>query len=324
MYANIMVPTDGSGFDREAILVALRVAERCHAKIRLVRVLGTGAYLAVTSTPEGIIASEETVRLEAEVALRELYALAAECRTMSSAPISADLEQGPIADCLVGYARRNDIDLIVISSHGRRGIARLALGSVTDLLIRQMTIPVLIVKPRDSYLTPEAAKQFRNIVVPLDGSRLAEQILTRVVPLAKAEDADITLLHVLAPEKPIQVDEGEGAPWWEKKVASARTYLMHRAARIRAQGVPVRVDVVIGEEVADAIADYARREKADLIAIATHGRSGLARMLRGSVADAVTKCATSSILVFHPDHAYEQQDAAEVVQTALRASTTLA
>lgn len=321
MYTNIMVPTDGSGFDREAILVALRVAERCRAKIRLVRVLGTAAYLGVSSTPEAVIAPEGTLRLEAEAALRELYALAAECRVLSNAPISADLEQGPIADMLVGYARRNDIDLIVISSHGRRGFARLALGSVTDLLIRQTTIPVLVVKPRDSYLTPEAVKEFRNIVVPLDGSQLAEQILTRVVPLALAEDADITLLHVLAPEKPIEVNEAQRSPWWEKKVASARTYLMHRAAKIRVQGVPARVDVVIGESVADAIADYARRERADLIAIATHGRSGLARVLRGSVADGVSKCAMTSILVFHPDHTDAQQDSAEEVQTARRAST---
>src|SRR5437870_6941671 len=140
MYGNIMVPTDGSGFDREAILVALRVAERCHAKIRLVRVLTTGAYFGLGAS-EGAIISEETIRIETEAALRELHSLAAECRNMSSAPISADLEQGPIADMLAAYARRNNVDLIVISSHGRRGVARLALGSVTDLLIRQTTMP---------------------------------------------------------------------------------------------------------------------------------------------------------------------------------------
>jgi len=325
MYTNIMVPTDGSGFDREAILVALRVAERCDAKIRLVRVLGTGAFFGMATSPESAMVTAEAVRSETETALGELYALAAECRTLTSAPISADLENGPIADMLAAYGRRNDIDLIVISSHGRRGIARLALGSVTDLLIRQTTIPVLVVKPKASYLTPEAAREFRNIVVPLDGSGLAEQILTRVVPLAKVEEADITLLHVIAPEETHQTGEVPVAPWWEKKVASARAYLTHRAAEIRRQGVAVRIEVVIGENVADSITDYARRERADLIAIATHGRRGLARVLRGSVADGVTKSAMSSILVFHPDLAVaDQESGGEEFRRARQESTAFA
>ena len=93
-----MVPTDGSGFDREAILVALRVAERCDAKIRLVRVLGTGAYFGMATSPESAMVTAEAVRSETETALGELYALAAECRTLTSATITADLENGPIAD----------------------------------------------------------------------------------------------------------------------------------------------------------------------------------------------------------------------------------
>ena len=306
MYKNIMVPTDGSGFDREAILVALRVAERCEAKVRLVRVLAIGAYFGTTS-PESAILSPEALRAEQDAALGELYALAAECRGISSAEITAELEQGPIVDVLAGYAKRNDIDLIVISSHGRRGIARLSLGSVTDSLIRGTTIPVLVVKPRASYLMPEASKEFHHIVVPLDGSSLAEQILARVVPLAKLEEAEITLLHILT------TSEGEhehapdcNLPWWEKRVAGAQAYLSRRAAAIRAEGVTATIDVVVGEKVSDAITDYARREGADLIAIATHGRGGLTRIIRGSVADGVTKSAMSSILVFHPDRVAEK------------------
>jgi len=148
MYKNIMVPTDGSGFDREAILVALRIAERCDAKVRLIRILSIGAYFGMTASPDAAMITPEAMRAEQDAALTELYALAAECRTLSDVDVTADLELGPIADVLAGYARRNDIDLIVISSHGRRGIARLSLGSVTDSLIRGTTIPVLVVKPR--------------------------------------------------------------------------------------------------------------------------------------------------------------------------------
>jgi nucleotide-binding universal stress UspA family protein len=316
MYKNIMVPTDGSGFDREAILVALRVAERCHAKVRLVRVLTVGAYFGTTS-PESAILTPEAQRAEQDAALAELYALAAECRGMSSAEISADLEQGPIADVLAGYAKRHDVDLIVISSHGRRGIARLSLGSVTDSLIRGTTIPVLVVKPKASYLMPEASKEFHHIVVPLDGSTLAEQILTRIVPLAKLEEAEITLLHVLAPSEDAYENGADRTlPWWGKRVAGAQAYLSRRAAAIRADGVAATIDVVVGEKVADTVTDYARREGADLIAIATHGRGGITRIIRGSVADGVTKLAMSSILVFHPDRVAEKSLSRDGVEKA--------
>lgn len=302
MYKNIMVPTDGSGFDREAILVALRVAERCDAKVRLVRVVSTGAYFGMAASPDAVMFTPEMLRAEQDAALSELYALAAECRSLSDVDVTADLELGPIADVLAGYARRNEIDLIVISSHGRRGIARLSLGSITDSLIRGTTIPVLVVKPRATYLTPEATKEFHHIVVPLDGSALAEQILARIIPLAKMEEAEVTLLHVLAPSADAyENDEQRRLPWWEKKVAGAKAYLTRRAAEVRAEGVPATIEVVIGELVPATITDYARRVGADLIAIATHGRGGFARVIHGSVADGVTKSAMSSILVFHPE-----------------------
>ena len=319
MYKTIMVPTDGSGFDREAILVALRVAERCEAKVRLVRVLGTGVIFGMAGSAEGAALPVEALRLEHDAALSELYALAAECRSLCSADITVDLEQGPIADVLEGYAKRNEIDLIVISSHGRRGIARLSLGSVTDSLIRGTTIPVLVVKPRASYLAPEASKEFTHIVVPLDGSSLAEQILTRIVPLAKLEEAEITLLHMLAPTGDSYENGAEETihlPWWVKRVSGAQAYLSRKAAEIRLQGVATTIDVVVGEKISDAITDYARRERADLIAIATHGRGGLARVLRGSVADGVTKSAMNSILVFHPEKKIQRHAPTKLVEEA--------
>jgi nucleotide-binding universal stress UspA family protein len=271
----------------------------------------------MAASPEGVIITPEVLRAEQDSILSELYALAAECRSACSAEITADVEQGPIADILAGYAKRNDVDLIVISSHGRRGIARLSLGSVTDSLIRGTTIPVLVVKPKASYLTPETGKEFRHIVVPLDGSSLAEQILKRIIPLAKLEEAEITLVHVLVPgEDAYDNEEGRKLPWWEKRVAGAQAYLSRRACEVRAHGVSATVEVVIGEKVAESITDYARREGADLIAIATHGRGGLARVLRGSVADGVTKLAMSSILVFHPDRNAENALSRESVEGA--------
>ena len=302
MYKVIMVPTDGSGFDREAIRVALRIAERCDAKVRLVRVLATGSFFGASGTPEATPIAPDLARSERDNALSELYSLAAECRTTSKADISVDLHAGPVNDVLQGYARRNDVDLIVISTHARSGISRLSLGSVTDSLIRHTTIPVLVVKPSTSYLNPQVREVFRRILVPLDGSMLAEQILPRVLMLASLEDAEITLLNVLVPQSYSQREIVDPSlPWWDKDIAVAQSYLFRIAGNLRRAGVPVTTDIVISENIAGAIADFASREKANLIAIATHGRGGVNRMLHGSVADAVMHSGRISMLVFKPD-----------------------
>jgi nucleotide-binding universal stress UspA family protein len=247
------------------------------------------------------------MRAEHDAALSELYALAAECRGLSDVEVTVDLEHGAPTDVLPGYARRNEIDLIVISTHNRRGLARLSVGSVTDSLIRGTAIPVLVVKPKASYLKPEATKEFHRIVVPLDGSQLAEQILTRVIPLAKLEDAEITLVQVVRPSEHCHEDPEKGVAWWEKGVARAKAYLSRKAIDVRVRGVSARIDVVVGENIAQTITDFARKERADLIAIATHGRGTLGRILRGSVADGVTKSAVSSILVFHPERTLDMR-----------------
>jgi len=303
-----MVPTDGSGFDREAIRVALRIAEESEAKIKLVRVLSTGSLFGVAAASEGTAIAAEVVRSERDKALNELYALAGECRGASKADISVDLHSGPVADVLEHYAQRHDIDLIVISTHARSGISRLSLGSVTDSLIRHTSVPVLVVKPPTSYLNPQVGDAFKRVVVPLDGSTLAEQILPRIVTLARLEDAELILLHVLPAPSLSQKEIADLNPaWWKTDIEVAQEYLIRIARRFRRNAAPVRTDIVINENIANAICDFASHEKADLIAIATHGRGGVARMLRGSVADAIMHSGRTSMLVFKPEKPAEKE-----------------
>ncbi|HET9635216.1 MAG TPA: universal stress protein [Gemmatimonadaceae bacterium] len=300
MYKTIMVPTDCSGFDREAIRVALRIASKSDAKLRLVRVLTTGAYFGAADSVDEFRAAATNVKRDRDAALTELYALAAECRREADVDVTVALETGPVADALEGYAKRNDIDLIVISSHGRGGFSRLSLGSVTDSLIRRTAIPVLVVKPPASYLNPQIRGAFKRIVVPLDGSALAEQILKPITTLGVLEDSEIILLSVVKRTDASSETVNQKAPWWEKDVAEAKSYLARVALDTRGSQLSVLTDVVIGDDIAEEIAAYAGRERADLIAIATHGRGGLSRVLRGSVADALTRAARNCVLVFHP------------------------
>ena len=320
MYTTIMVPTDCSGFDREAIRVALRLAERSQAKVHLVRASLSAAFFSMASAGDGLALSAEALQQELDTELAELHALAAECRTLTTAPITTSLEQGPVADALAGYANRHDVDLIVMSTHARRGFARLSLGSVTDSLIRLTTIPVLVVKPPRSYLNPQLTSAFKRIVVPLDGSALAEQVLPGIARLSELEGSELTLLYVLKPHNYSQEQiQDPLLPWWEKDIATAQAYLLPMATKLRRRGFTVSSDIVIGEDVAEKIAEFARCEKADLIAIATHGRGGLSRFIYGSVADALTKSARTSLFVLRPPGKTAATDAKPLAERKISA-----
>jgi nucleotide-binding universal stress UspA family protein len=298
VYHIIMAPTNGSGFDREAIRVATKLSNASDAQLRLVRVYN--APLVFTG-PDAISYPHEAVERERKWERSQLAALAAECANETTGTVTPVLEEGPVPDALRRYARLNDVDLIVISSHSRGGFARLALGSVTDSLIRNTNAPVLVVRRTASYAEQGKTRPLRKILVPLDGSKLAEEIIQPVIELAKKNDSSVVLLNVLIPTTYSQKQiEDARLPWWECDVEVAQTYLAEQAEWIRRAGVPASIDMTIGDDVADAINRSAARHRADVIAIATRGRGGLARMVRGSVADKVVRTARTSLLVVHP------------------------
>ena len=144
---------------------------------------------------------------------------------------------------------------------------------------------------------------FKKILVPLDGSSLAESVLRHVVPLAQCADAEVVLLRVVtipvtaymaATESVLAVNAREDAE------AEAFDYLNGIAAKLRAQQVRAKAELGTGV-IAETIQDYAKNARVDLIAMSTHGRSGFARMMIGSVADEVVRHSTVPILLVRPD-----------------------
>ena len=188
-----------------------------------------------------------------------------------------------------------------MASHSRGGLKRLNLGSVTDYLIRNTHVPVLVVKP-DVPFFDNASEPTARIVVPLDGSKMAEEILPQVVGLASALSATVTLLHVLTPQTYAQKRIVQpGLPWWDTDIAAADAYLSGQADVMAASGVAVTKDVILNTDVAAAILDYAIRVRANCLAVATNGVGGLRRFVFGTVADEVTRKSPISLLVFHPN-----------------------
>lgn len=301
MYKVIMAPTEGSDSERAAISVAVKLAQRFDADLRLVRVQTAPLVIENVVRPPVLEIAEQTLRDERLARLRKLEALGTELRVLGDIRVITALEDGPIAPTLRDYAKKFNVDLIVMSSHSRGGMKRIALGSITDYLLRQANIPVLVVKAPASFIGATPEETVSRIIVPLDGSALAEQILPEVAALALRLNSTVSLLHVLTPATYSQKEIMQpGLPWWDSDIATADAYLVRAASYLTEAGVTVSKDVVLSDDVATAILDYAGRTRADLIAIATRGKGGMSRFLFGTVADEVTRKSTSSLLIFHP------------------------
>lgn len=300
MYKVIMAPTEGSDSEKPAVLAAVRVAQRFNAVLRLVRVETAPLVIETIPHPPVLEITQAALREERIARLRKLEAEADEYRKTGISVIAA-LEDGPVGPTLRDYANRFGVDLIVMSSHARGGVKRITLGSVTDYLIRHTHVPVLVVKAGTTLLEGSPTSAVARIVVPLDGSALAEQILPDVASIALRINATVSLVHVLTPTTYSQERIMQpGLPWWDADMAAANAYLSRAASSLTEEGVAVSKDVVLAENIAQALLDYSSRMRADLIAIATTGAGGMTRFVLGSVADEVTRKSPTSLLVFHP------------------------
>lgn len=298
MYKVIMAPTEGSDIEEGAISVAAKLAQRFDADLHLVRAVPPPLVAETPDTP----VLEITVQALAEERLARLHkleALGAELRALGHVRVVTALEDGRANQTLRDYASEFNVDLIVMSSHSRGGLKRATLGSVTDYLIRTTNTPVLVVKPPASFLGATPEETVAKIVVPLDGSPMAEQILPEVAALASALNATVNLFHVLVSLSRQRIMQ-PGMPWWDDDIASANAYLATQAAYLAKEAVNVKQEVIFSDNVPSAILDYASRVDANLIAIATSGIGGMSRFVFGTVADEVTRKSPASLLVFHP------------------------
>ncbi len=135
---------------------------------------------------------------------------------------------------------------------------------------------------------------FKKILVPLDGSKLAEKILPQVKELVKFSGAEVHLLKVVMS---YEIDPKKDKEELEKLAGEAQEYLDQVAARLKKKGIQASAIVAYGKDVVQ-ICDYASGKKCNLIAMSTHGRSGLSRWALGSVADKVLQCSSVPVMLF--------------------------
>jgi nucleotide-binding universal stress UspA family protein len=207
------------------------------------------------------------------------------------------------------------VDLVVMTTHGRGALGRIWLGSVADQLIRDMPMPMLLVRPEDAAPNLGREAVLNHLLVPLDGSPFAEQILESAVALGSLMDADYTLTRVIKPPCPggydfhgssfgleaqMLLDQIDRAQ--EQLRKEAEDYLHGVAERLRERSLRVHTRVEVEEHPAAAILKSATAPAIDLVALETHGRRGLSRLFLGSVADKVIRAASLPVLVHRPLH----------------------
>jgi nucleotide-binding universal stress UspA family protein len=152
------------------------------------------------------------------------------------------------------------------------------------------------VRPGEQALALISEPVLDNILIPLDGSALAEQILEPAADLAQQMEAQCNLLRVI--ESPPK--SGDDGPEVSRDKVQAETYLEHVAAKVREKGVQVRTRVLVARHAVEAILEEAEIQPNSVIALASHGRGGIKRMLLGSVADKLVRSAKSPVFVYRP------------------------
>ncbi len=306
MYHSLLVPLDGSAFGEHALAAARELARRAAYEAPVVVHLVQVHVPIVTAYVEAVpIVDEELDRAAREAETAYLETVRARLADEPAIRIITRVLDGNVAETLAAYAVEHHVDLIIMTTHGRGGLARAWLGSVADELVRRGGTPVLLLRPRPDRSPDVAAQVFQRILVPLDGSSASEAILPVVIALAQLMRATVMLLRVIEPVAIADLSPHRYATRVLDRVlgdmrADAEQYLRQLAGQLATEGVSVHTQVVIGASPAQAILDEAHLRAADLIAMTTRGHGGLTRLVLGSTADKVVRAAPIPVLLLRP------------------------
>jgi nucleotide-binding universal stress UspA family protein len=304
MQAEILVPLDGSLVAETALPPALALARALAGSLTLLRV--TPPTLGAEPLAEAIQAPVITYRPRPQDRDQADAYLAGVAQRLDAGgvPVRILVLRGDPATAIVQYAQEAPgVRLIAMATHGRSGVSRWVFGSVAEKVLRATPAPLLLVRPDADGMAPPPVHPlpYRTIVVPLDGSPFAEQALDQAYAVAAATGASLLLVAVASePDEFLAAEVGDIPVWMlEDRLAETerlQAYLQQQATRLTNAGLAVEIQVRAGSP-ATAILDAAEEAAADLIVMATHGRSGLQRFWLGSVALKVVQSARTPVLL---------------------------
>ncbi len=282
MFEHILVPLDGSVLAEAALPHVVTLAKSFAGKVTLLRVLeyGTGAGKTIPVDP----LQWHAYRTEAQVYLDHIKA------RLEASGITAltAVQEGEPADQIVRFIRANQVDLLFLSSHGEGGITGWSLGSVTQKAVMRAHIAVMIVRSYQRPDQPNKPISYGKILLPMDGSLRAECALPFATNIAKNLESEVVLTSVvtipqLASRMPPSKREAKLLEEFRKLASdSAQDYLTELQKMLAIEGVKAKPLVLVGEHIEKTIHEVAQAEQIDLIILAAHGCSGMAKWPFGS------------------------------------------
>jgi nucleotide-binding universal stress UspA family protein len=280
----ILVPLDGSPLAEYALGLAAQLARRA-TKPASVTLFTVETPVTMPGLTGEVLVDDLRVTqsyLNDVAMLPTLHGLAVDTHVVMG---------GGIADAICKYARSIQADLIIMTSHGRTGLARAALGSITESVARQSSIPTLITRLDMSLCAEEPTTRPFTILVPLDGSLPSESSLPAAINMAHLLHAVIRLIHVL-PSQSGNVERDRNT------MRIAEAYLDGIKLRLQAESLTVECTYAWGDPTMEIVKKA--QKPCDMIAIATHGRAGIEQWVAGSVTAALIHQTHHPILVIHP------------------------
>ncbi len=293
MYQKMLIPLDGSELAEVVFTYAKELAGRLDIDLTLL-------HISSQTTRDFIPMQKAYVKRAADIVKRQ--AREVQERTLGKAPekplkVRGELVTGYPAEEILRYATENDIDLILLATHGRSGLKRWNIGSVAGKVLGASKTPVWLVRAGGEEATPYDKWSSQTLIVPLDGSELAESVLPHVETLAKQRSekpVEVLLLKVSEPPSiPTYYGpeiSGVSLNWGDyiqqetvRRKQSSEEYLAGIEKRIKADRIKVSSRVIEGKA-NDEIVDFANKHPESIIIMATHGRSGISRLVYGSVA----------------------------------------
>jgi nucleotide-binding universal stress UspA family protein len=284
MWKKILVPLDGSDLAELALPYAEELANAFKSEVIL---------LHVSEPSESHYQHMHQLYIE-EVAQR------VKDRIRKIRPV---LVTGKSAEEIIGYAEKNDVGLLIMTSHGRSGILSWATGSIASKLLQAATMPVLLVKAAKPKRRVTREVLLNRILLPLDGSEAGEAAVAYVGELMSRLESEVTLLGVISSGQHIRSVGGldyisyppEQIEIFKKE---AQEYLDGVYRRLKRRRGTVRVTINVGAgDVGQGIIKFAEEKGVDLIAVSSHGHSGIEKWVFGSIANKVVQGSKAPVLV---------------------------
>ena len=307
MYTRILVPLDGSGLAEQSMPYVRLLGGAFNIPVDLLNVFDSAVPqfadpdggLDMTRITASYRTSAETYLAKAKADLKD-----------SGLNITTDAREGNAADQIISQAEKDPNTLITIVTHGRSGLGRWVLGSVTDKVLHGASNPLLITHAQADGSSPSSVS-LKNLIVPLDGSPLADQVLPHVEALAPALGLNVILVRVTASADEYYryidmsmgagIDTGRFEQYAKEAEEEAATYLQKVKTQLDAKGITSVEERLISGNAARAILDLAQETPDSLVAMTTHGRSGVERWVLGSVTDRLVRHSGQPVLVVRAD-----------------------